>query len=462
MDKPLKIILATAFISIGFLLPVNAQKPADEPPDTRILFIFDGSQSMAGVWESDKKINIARQMLISIIDSLEQLDNVKMALRVYGHQSPVPPQDCSDTKLEVPFGKNNAGRIRQELRFLNPKGTTPMANSLVAGGDDFPPDCDNCRNIIILITDGIEACDGDPCEASRELQRQGITLKPFVIGIGIDENFKESFECIGQFYNAADEEQFEEVLGVVITQALNSTTAQVNLLDINNNPTETNVNLTFYDQLSGRVRHNFIHTINTLGNPDTIALDPLTTYQMQVNTIPPVVVDSIRVYTGKHTIIAAKTPQGELIINSFGSTYYRDLKTLVKDPKTNTTLNIQAINEKTKYLVGKYNLEIPILPILTLENVEIKQSHTTTVEIPRPGIVNILKISEGFGSVYVLRGNKQEWVCNLREDVKGETLVLQPGNYKAVFRAKNAKHAYYTIQKSFEIKSGSSVTLQMY
>ena len=227
--------------------------PKFVPPDTRILFIFDASQSMMAFWESDRKITIARNTLISIIDSLENLDNVQMALRVYGHQKPVPPQDCSDTRLEVPFGENNAGKIRQKLRYVIPKGTTPIAGSLELGAKDFPPDCDNCRNIIILITDGIEACDGDPCEVSHNLQKQGITLKPFVIGIGIDEGFKNTFDCIGNYYNAIEEEKFSEVMEVVISQALNATTAQVNLLDINGNPTETNVNMTFKDHFSGKI-----------------------------------------------------------------------------------------------------------------------------------------------------------------------------------------------------------------
>ncbi len=434
----------------------------EEPPDTRILFIFDGSQSMAGYWESDKKIVIARNLLISIIDSLEQLENVQLALRIYGHQSPVPPQDCSDTKLEVPFGKNNAGRIRQELRFINPKGTTPIAESLLAGGEDFPEECDNCRNIIILITDGVEACDGDPCDASYILQRKGITLKPFVIGIGIDENFKEAFDCIGNFYNAADEDQFENVLGVVISQALNSTTAQVNLLDGYGNPTETNVNLTFYDHLSGSVKHNYIHTINNLGNPDTIVLDPLVTYDLTVNTIPPVYVDSFKVYPGKHTIIAAETPQGELVVTSKGGTYYRDMMCFVKSTKNGKTINVQKINEETKYIVGTYDLEIPILPHMIIKDVEIKQSHTTTVEIPRPGIANLLKSSAGYGSLYLLKDRKMEWICNLSTEFENESIMLQPGNYRAVFRAKNSRQTLYTIQKTFEIKSGSSITIQLY
>jgi len=139
------LVLCTA----GMLSAQN--KPRYVPPETRILFIFDASQSMAVTWEKETKIAIARRVLISIIDSLEHLPNVQMALRMYGHQSPVPPQDCSDSRLEVPFAPGNASKIRQELRFVVPKGTTPIAHSLELGGNDFPPDCEQCRNIIILI-----------------------------------------------------------------------------------------------------------------------------------------------------------------------------------------------------------------------------------------------------------------------------------------------------------------------
>src|SRR5690606_12091970 len=129
-------------------------------------------------------------------------------------------------------------------------GTTPIAQSLDRAATDFPP-CENCRNVIILITDGIEACDGDPCAVSRQLQKKGIILKPFVIGIGLDESFKKSFECVGTYFDATNEETFQKVLGIVISQALQNTTAQVNLLDINNKPSETDVPITFYDRASG-------------------------------------------------------------------------------------------------------------------------------------------------------------------------------------------------------------------
>ncbi|MBN2274660.1 MAG: VWA domain-containing protein [Bacteroidales bacterium] len=447
------------------LLPAYGQtaKPKYEPPETRILFIFDASQSMLGKWEKESKIAIARKVLIHIIDSLEGLDNVQMALRVYGHQSPVPPQDCSDTRLEVPFAKGNAPKIRQELRYINPKGTTPIAYSLEKGGSDFPPDCDNCRNIIILITDGIEACDGDACAVSYELQRRGIVLKPFVIGIGIDEGFRQTFDCIGHFYNATHEEKFGEIMEVVISQALNATTAQVNLLDINGKPTETNVNMTFFDQFSGKIIYNYVHTMNHRGLPDTLILDHLITYRLRVNTLPPVMVENIQITPGKHTVIAADAPQGSLEVIVADRIQYKGLEFIVRKAGEMQTLNMQKMYEEEKYLVGKYDIEIPVLPRINLYNVDIKQSHTTTMEVPRPGLITFLKSSAGYGSIYLRKSSKQEeWVCNLNTRVKNETILLQPGTYRVVYRAQNAKQTLYTVNKTFEVREGASVPVQLY
>jgi Ca-activated chloride channel homolog len=455
-------ILLLSALTTGILTVSAQNKQEIKLPVTRILFVFDASNSMAGLWESDVKINIARRILISMVDSLQQLENVLMALRIYGHQSPVPPQDCNDTKLEVPFGKNNASTIRQRLRFITPKGTTPIANSLAQTPDDFPP-CSDCRNIVILITDGLEACDGDPCAVSEELQRKGIILKPFIIGIGIDENFHETFDCVGRYYNATHEDKFKELLNVVITQALNSTTAQVNLLDEKGLPTETNVNMTFYDRYSGRMLHNYVHTINNRGNPDTLILDPLVTYRILVNTVPPVFIDSMKVVPGKHTIVAVDAPQGSLVVTSPGNgNLYRDVSFIVRKSGDYQTLNVQKLGEQSKYLKGRYDLEIPVLPKILIYDVDIKQSSTTTVEIARPGLLTILMSTPGYGSLYVYREKGMEWIYNFNPNTKNESVALQPGKYTVVFRAQNAKQSIYTVSKTFEMKSGSSLALEMY
>ncbi|MDA3823166.1 MAG: VWA domain-containing protein [Bacteroidales bacterium] len=447
------IVILISLIVLPFI--VQAQEAeTGYVPHSRILFIFDASYSMSGTWGGDVKINVARQVLIEMVDSLEQLENVEMALRVYGHQSPVPPQDCSDTKLEVPFAPNNASRIRQKLRFLSPKGTTPIAHSLELAAGDFPP-CAQCRNIIILITDGVEACDGDPCAVSAELQKKGITLRPFVIGIGNDPGFEETFGCLGHYYDAPNKERFKEVMKVVITQALNTTSAQVNLIDTDGMPTETDIAILFYDQYSGKVRYNMIHTLNSKGNPDTLALDQLSTYDVVAQTIPSTHTDSVRLISGKHNHIGIDAPQGFLLIRSSGGNVYQNEKVLVKKANQHKTINVQFMGSSERYIVGKYDLEIPIFPLIYLEDIEIRQSYTTTVEIPEPGMVHISCRRTGYGALFQMtpEGNP-EWVLNLRSDVSQQDYYLQPGSYRIVFRQAYRKATMFTKIHDFEIKSG--------
>lgn len=441
----------------------QARKGGDKEPLTRILFIFDGSASMNGVWEKNKqKFTVASELLRQSVDSLNDVDNVQMALRVYGHQKYYGKgQDCDDTKLEVPFGRKNGPKIKSSLGSIKPKGTTPIALTLEKSANDFPP-CANCRNIIILITDGQEECDGDPCAVSLALQKKGIILKPFIIGVGLDVEFRDTFECMGSYYDATNPESFQNILRIVISQALNSTTAQVNLIDEAGNPTETNVNMTFYDQHIGSIHYNMIHTMNHYGNPDTLSLDPIPTYRLVVHTIPPVSKDSIIITGGIHNVIGVDAPQGYLKLKMLGINERERPKTIVRLAGEMKTLHIQDFNTDEKYLTGNYDIEVLTLPRTYIKDVEIKQSHTTTVEIPQPGLVSMSSLSKGFGGIYLQNGTELEWVCNLPTEENKHNLNLQPGNYLVVFRPKSAKETIFTVKKKFKVSSGTSVAVQLY
>lgn len=450
-------------ISLLLLNSVFAQ-----PKTTRLLFVFDDSFSMFGDWQSGKKIEIAKKLLGEFLDSLAQKNapEVEIALRCYGHQSPLwpGPRNCEDTKLEVPFGTipTNAPKMKKVIQSLVPTGTTPIAHTLGKCSDDFPAD-KNGRNIIILITDGIEECGGDPCAVSLELQKKGIFLKPFVIGIGMDMVFAEAFKCVGKYYDATTEIGFKNILNVVISQALNNTTAQVNLLDISGNPSETDVAYTFYDEFSGSLRYNFMHTLNNKGNPDTIYIDPIGTYKLVVHTIPQVEKSTIKITPGKHNIIGVDAAQGYLYLKvSDNTTSYRKLSSIVRKKGEMQTLNVQDFNAYEKYIVGKYDLEILTLPRIYLNNVDIGQSKTTTIEIPQAGNVVIYKPAPGPASIYLEDKNKLVWVDNLNGTLTQENLILQPGKYRVIYRPQNARESIYTVEKRFSVESGASVAVKLF
>ena len=93
------------------------------------------------------------------------------------------------------------------------------------------------------------------------------------------------------------------------------------MLDESGKPTETNVNLTFYDESSALAKYNFVHTMNHKGNPDTMSIDPILKYKVVAHTIPSVESELVSLTPGKHTIIPISTPQGvlEVKIGNFRS-----------------------------------------------------------------------------------------------------------------------------------------------
>ncbi len=435
---------------------------AQDQPLTRILFVFDASNSMNGRWDTNSKIHVARELLHQSMDELASAKNLELALRVYGHQTPIRAgnQDCEDTRLEVPFGKYNHERIKKVISEINPKGTTPIARSLEKAGGDFPP-CKDCRNIIILITDGIEACDGDPCAVSRSLQKRNVILKPFVIGIGLDEGFKSTFECVGNYYDATNEATFRTVLEIVISQALNSTTSQINLLNINGKPTETDVAVSLYNQDTDEAVWHLVHTLNHKGNPDTLNIDPVINYRIKVHTIPPVEKSNIKIIPGIHNIIGVESPQGTLELKVAGRNRGVEYQAIIRQEGKSETLHVQQFNQQEKYLVGTYDLEVLSLPRLSITDVNIDQSHTTTVEIPQPGVINLSLSSPGYGSIFELSKGQMNWVCDLTENATNSQYNLLPGNYKVVYRSRNSKETIYSREQEFTIRSGSSTNIKL-
>lgn len=427
----------------------------------RILFIFDDSYSMYAPWNTEPKINVAKRVMGKLMDSIQSIPDLQIALRCYGHTTFFQPvRNCKDSKLEVPFAEAsiNASKIKSFIQKLEPKGTTPIAYSIAQAEKDFT-ECSNCRNIIILITDGIEECEGNPCEVSAMLQKKGIFVRPFVIGIGLDMKFADALGCVGKFIDVSNEQNFYPALKNVLTEALTRTTVQVNLLDINKKPTETDVVMSFYDSKTGQLKYNFVHTINNYGKPDTLVIDPDIEYDIEVHTIPKAVKKNILIEKGKHNIISIDAPQGYLNLQIDGNIYDYYPTTIVKKANDTTILNVQNFGKTEKYLVGKYDLEILTLPRIYLKNVEIKQSYTNTIKIPASGSVFISKATKGYGSIYVDNGKTLEWVYNLDENLTMENIYLQPGKYKLEFRYAHQKQMTKTIEKSFEIKSKESVRL---
>ena len=84
----------------------SASSAEPQPEVTRILFVFDASNSMNAFWGRRRKWDVARELLAASLDSLYLQPDIELGLRVYGHGTRHVPgqQDCDDTELIVPIG----------------------------------------------------------------------------------------------------------------------------------------------------------------------------------------------------------------------------------------------------------------------------------------------------------------------------------------------------------------------
>jgi Ca-activated chloride channel family protein len=384
---------------------------------------------------------------------------------MYGHQTalhPPKPQDCNDTKLEVPIGKGTTELIKSKIKTVVPKGTTPIAISLEKAAGDFTV-CSDCNNVIILITDGVEACDGDPCAVSKALREKDIRIKPFVIGIGIDLSYIDQLSCIGNAYNAHDTKSFQTLLDAIVNEAMNSTTVQIDLNNLQGNPTQTNVPITFYDSKTGEMRYHFEHTLNKSGLPDTLHVDPIYTYKMVVHSLPEITKDNIIIEAGKHNTVEVDAPMGVLDLTVRNDhTNVTGIKCLVRKDGETKTLNQQPFNLKQKYIDGKYDLEILSLPRIYMEDVVIKQDENYPIEIAHPGTLTLKIGKYAIGSIFVKDENDEyEWIYSIDETKLSQTINLQPGNYSIIYRYKIHKQTAYSQELKFTITTKKTINLTL-
>jgi len=438
----------------------GAEKPVKEPLK-RILFVVDASQSMWGQWEGKPKMEVAKLLLSRVIDSLERVPGTELALRLYGHQFTYPPGRCDDSKLEVPFGKKNHARIKAVLRNTNPRGTTPIAYSLEQAANDFEGMTDS-RNMIILITDGLEECGGDPCAVSRALQKRGVALKPFVIGLGTGMN--NQLDCIGTYFDAEDSDNFATALKTALNQVSKDlTTLTVELTDSKGLPSVTDVAMSIYEQEKKVLAYNFMHTMNEKGNPDTLFVDYQPVYNLELHTIPSLHLDNIRLEKTTHNTIKIPVSQGKIKLSTTNPMPFgKELYGLVRRCGEETILHVIQGGQTADYLTGCYDVEVLSMPRLLYEKIEVEENQLKQIQIPEPGVLVLQRRSPVKGDLFVEYNGRLVWIYSLdSESVTAESLVLLPGNYRLVFRAANAKRAAYTREAAFTIISGKTKKVKL-
>lgn len=214
---------------------------ATQAADDTVAVVLDFSNSMWGQVDEVAKIEIARDVFADMLQNWDA--NRPLGVVAYGHRS---KDDCADIEVIQPVGPVDADALIGQIADLRPTGKTPLTEAVRQAADllryrDEPA-------TVVLLSDGIETCNADPCAVAEELEQSGIAFTAHVIGFDVGEEDQAGLMCIaeatgGRYYTAANAADLAGAL-TAATKAEAPASYQTNLRAINaltGNPVTGNV-----------------------------------------------------------------------------------------------------------------------------------------------------------------------------------------------------------------------------
>jgi len=202
-----------AFFTLMFLPMAALSQTADRP---NTILVLDGSGSMWGQIDGVNKIVIAREVIAELLADLA--DDVSLGLTVYGHRQ---RGNCADIETIVEPAPFTQDRILQAVNSINPRGRTPMTDAVVAAAQSLRSTEEPAT--VILVSDGIENCNPDPCAIAAELEATGVNFTAHVIGFDVasEPEARAQMQCIadntgGQFLTADNAAELSAALNQIV------------------------------------------------------------------------------------------------------------------------------------------------------------------------------------------------------------------------------------------------------
>jgi Ca-activated chloride channel family protein len=201
--------LLGAVAALGLALPAVAAE--------RAIIVLDGSGSMWAQIDGKARITIARETLHEVLATLP--DDLELGFMTYGHRE---KGNCDDIEMLVEPAAGTGPAIAAAADNINPKGMTPISDAVRLAAEDLR--FTEQKATVILITDGLETCEVDPCALASDLESQGIDFTTHVLGFGLSDEEGQQVACLaentgGKYLSAND--------GDALVEALSSTVAQV-------------------------------------------------------------------------------------------------------------------------------------------------------------------------------------------------------------------------------------------
>lgn len=224
--------LALFFCALFLCFPAQSQNTVLPSSPSPIIFIYDASGSMWGQIQGKTKMEIATDVLSNAVGKLPANQNV--GLVAYGHRK---KGDCKDVETLVSMDNSSKSKITASLQNIKPLGMTPLAYSATQVIDGLRKS--KKKATIILVTDGIESCNGNICEVVTAAKKEGIDFKLHIIGFGLKEGETQQLECAakagdGRYYDAADASGLGEVLNEATAETVDKPKGNVSVYAVKN------------------------------------------------------------------------------------------------------------------------------------------------------------------------------------------------------------------------------------
>ena len=182
----LRYFLLKAFVLIFCML---GSASAAEPPKTMI--VLDSSGSMWGQINGKAKIEIARETIKNLLQKWDP--KIHLGLSAYGHRK---KGDCQDIQTLKPVSPVDKDSILQAVNTLQPKGKTPLSDAVRLAAKELKYTEDKAT--VILISDGKETCEANPCELGKSLSDLGVDFTVHVVGFDIKKEEEKGLQCLAK------------------------------------------------------------------------------------------------------------------------------------------------------------------------------------------------------------------------------------------------------------------------
>ena len=175
----------------SFALVAALAAPTLAAAEGRSIIVLDGSGSMWGQIDGKPKLEIAREALAEVLKSIPA--DTELGLMAYGHRE---KGSCSDIELIVPPAKGTAKQIAEAAAKMQFLGKTPLTEAVRQAAADLRSTEEKAT--VILITDGIETCEADPCALGAELEKSGVDFTAHVVGFGLTSDEGKQVACLAE------------------------------------------------------------------------------------------------------------------------------------------------------------------------------------------------------------------------------------------------------------------------